>query len=101
MVSWDITQHGYLEADTVAHCGTSLGGDFIWSVTYTAIYSGWTSLRAVWNNGATGIVEATRKVEAALPFAILGFDCDNGSEFINWHLVRYFQERPAKVGFTR
>lgn len=99
--NWDITQPGYLEADTVAHCGTSLEGDFIWSVTYTDIYSGWTSLRAVWNKGASGIVEATRKVEAALPFAILGFDCDNGSEFLNWHLVRYFQERPTKVGFTR
>ena len=94
-------QPGYLEADTVAHCGTSLEGDFIWSVTYTDIFSGWTSLRAVWNKGAAGIVEATREVEAALPFALLGFDCDNGSEFLNWHLVRYFQDRPKKVGFTR
>ena len=24
-----------------------------------------------------------------------------GSEFLNWHLVRYFQERPKAVGFTR
>ncbi|WP_206171136.1 hypothetical protein, partial [Phragmitibacter flavus] len=99
--NWDITQPGWLEADTVAHCGTSLEGDFIWSVTYTDIYSGWTSLRAVWNKGAHGIVEATREVEAALPFAIEGFDCDNGSEFLNWHLVRYFQQRPKAVGFTR
>ncbi len=38
-------------------------------------------------------MEATRDVEAALPFAILGFDCDNGSEFLNWHLVGYFAER--------
>lgn len=76
-------------------------GDFIWSVTYTDIFSGWTSLRAVWNKGATGIVDATREVEAALPFALLGFDCDNGSEFLTWHLVRYFQERPKQVGFTR
>lgn len=99
--NWDITVPGYLEADTVAHCGTSLEGDFIWSVTYTDIFSGWTSLRAVWNKGAAGIVDATREVEAALPFALLGFDCDNGSEFLNWHLVRYFQERPKRVGFTR
>jgi hypothetical protein len=40
-------------------------------------------------------------VEAALPFELLGFDTDNGSEFLNWHLLRYFQERPKKVGFTR
>lgn len=42
---WDVSRPGYLEADTVAHCGASLEGDFIWSVTYTDIYSGWTSLR--------------------------------------------------------
>lgn len=99
--NWDITRPGFLEADTVAHCGESLEGDFVWSVTYTDIYSGWTANRAVWNKGATGIVAATREVEAGLPFALLGFDCDNGSEFLNWHLVRYFQEREKKVGFTR
>lgn len=99
--NWDITRPGFLEADTVAHCGGSLEGSFIWSVTYTDIHSGWTSLRAVWNKGAHGIVEATREVEAALPFAIEGFDCDNGSEFLNWHLVSYFQDRPKTVGFTR
>lgn len=38
--NWDITCPGYLEADTVAHCGTSLEGDFIWTVNYTDIYSG-------------------------------------------------------------
>lgn len=99
--NWDVTRPGWLEADTVAHCGASLEGDFVWSVTYTDIFSGWTSLRAVWNKGAHGIVEATREVEAALPFQIEGFDCDNGSEFLNWHLVRYFQQRPKRVGFTR
>lgn len=50
--NWDITRLGYLEADTVAHCGTSLEEDFIWSVTYTDIHSGWTANRAVWNKGA-------------------------------------------------
>ncbi len=96
--NWDITRPGYLEADTVAHCGGILEGDFIWSVTYTDIFSGWTANRAVWNKGATGIVAATEEVEGALPFDLLGFDCDNGSEFLNWHLVRYFQERHTARG---
>jgi hypothetical protein len=86
--NWEVDRPGYLEADTVAHCGESLEGDFVWSVTYTDIASGWTANRAVWNKGAEGIVAATREVEAALPFELLGFDCDNGSEFLNWHLVR-------------
>lgn len=85
----------------MAHCGTSLEGDFIWSVTYTDIYSGWTANRAVFNKGATGIVAATQEVEDALPFKVLGFDCDNGSEFLNHHLVSYFTKRPKQVKFTR
>ena len=84
--SWDLTKPGYLEADSVAHCGSSLAGDFIWSLTYTDIFSGWTEGRAVWNKGAAGVVAATQEVEESLPFELLGFDCDNGSEFLNYHL---------------
>ncbi len=36
----DIQQPGYLEADTVAHCGGSMSGNFIWSITYTDIVTG-------------------------------------------------------------
>ena len=40
-------------------------------------------------------------IEASLPCALRGFDCDNGSAFLHWHLVRYFQERRRPVQFTR
>ena len=98
----EVTAPGWLEADTVAHCGGSLEGDFVWSVTFTDIFSGWTCMRAIWNKGEAGVVHATRDVEALLPFKLEGFDCDNGSEFLNWHLLRYLQEgRDQKVHFTR
>lgn len=98
---WDVCGPGYLEADTVAHCGTSLAGDFIWSVTITDIYSGWTESRCVWNKGASGVVEQIKDIERLLPFPILAFDSDNGSEFLNHHLVKYFCERQKVVPFTR
>ena len=98
---WDVTQPGYLEADTVAHCGNSLAGDFVWSLTMTDYYSGWTECRATWNKGATGVVEQIKAIEQALPFSLKGFDCDNGSEFLNYHLLRYFQEHPNIIKFTR
>lgn len=98
---WNVNEPGFLEADTVAHCGQSLAGNFIWSITYTDIMTGWTESRAVWNKGAEGVLTQTREVEAALPFPVLGFDCDNGSEFLNYHLVAYFQKRNRPVAFTR
>ena len=40
-------------------------------------------------------------IEANLPFELLGFDCDNGSEFLNHHLWRYFSDRKRPVQLTR
>jgi len=98
---WDETLPGFMEADTVAHCGTSLAGDFAWSLILTDIVSGWTECRATWNKGAHGVLEQLQSIEATLPFPLRGFDCDNGSEFLNHHLVRYFTNHPGKPSFTR
>ena len=99
--NWDITRPGFLAADTVAHCGHSLAGDFIWSTIFTDIHSAWTEGRAIWNKGAAGVVAAVESVEAGLPFKLLGFDSDNGSEFLNRHLRDHFALRSRPVGFTR
>jgi hypothetical protein len=99
--TWDLKGPGYLEADSVAHCGGSLSGDFIWSLTYTDIVSGWTEGGAVWNKGAAGVLAATQEVEGRLPFELLGFDSDNGGEFLNHHLWSYMRDRKAAVEFTR
>jgi hypothetical protein len=98
---WDVSQPGFIEADTVAHCGNSLVGDFVWSLTMTDILSGWTECRATWNKGAQGVIIQIKAIEAALPFPLKGFDCDNGSEFLNQHLLRYFSGHPEEPSFTR
>ena len=98
---WDVSVPGFMEADTVAHCGNSLAGDFVWSLTLTDILTGWTECRATWNKGSAGVVKQIKAIEQALPFTLRGFDCDNGSEFLNYHLLRYFTEHPEKPQFTR
>lgn len=98
---WDERRPGFLEADSVAHCGSSLAGDFIWSLIYTDLASTWTEGRAVWNKGAHGVLAQTQDVEAGLPFTLRGFDFDNGSEWLNWTLIRYLQQRRPPVRLTR
>jgi len=97
---WDVTTPGFMEADTVAHCGNSIAGDYVWSITLTDICTCWTEIRATWNKGSTGVMEQIKNIENSLPFPILGFDCDNGSEFLNWHLIHYFTQE-KQVQFTR
>lgn len=98
---WDESRPGFLEADTVAHCGNSLAGMFAYTIDFVDIATGWTEQRAVWGKGETGVLEQIKNIEKTLPFPLLGFDCDNGGEFLNYHLMRHFTERKRPVQFTR
>jgi len=98
---WDAKEPGWIEADTVAHCGGDMGGNFLWSLTVTDIFSGWTEVRASWNRGQHNVCGAFAEIEEALPFALLGVDTDNGGEFLNYHLHQHFTGREKPVKMTR
>jgi len=98
---WDESRPGFLEADTIAHCGNSLSGMFAYTLNTVDIATGWTEQRAVWGKGETAILQQIRDIEQSLPFPLRGFDSDNGSEFLNYHLYRHFTQKNQPVQFTR
>lgn len=98
---WDVTQPGFVGADTVAHCGNSIAGEFVWSLTFTDILTTWTENRATWGKGSIGVLNQIKDIEKHIPFTLKGFHCDSGTEFLNNHLLRYFTDRPKVVSFTR
>ena len=87
--NYNINEPGFTEADTVAHCGGSMSGEFIWSLTLTDIYSGWTENRGIWGKGSGGVISALNSIQNNLPFDLITLNVDNGSEFLNNHLIRY------------
>ncbi|MCC6220534.1 MAG: hypothetical protein IT291_04745, partial [Deltaproteobacteria bacterium] len=89
---------GFLESDTVAHCGGSLAGEFVYSLTLVDIATLWTETRAVFGKGSTNIVNAIEDIERRLPFMILGYDSDNGTEVLNQHVLRYFRDERTERG---
>lgn len=100
-----IKEPGYIEADTVAHCGNSLLGQFAYTLTMTDLFSGWTENRATWGKSSHEVLNKIKEVRSALPFRLKGFACDNGSEFINHEVLRYFAQKHTaargQVKFTR
>jgi hypothetical protein len=92
---------GFIEADTVAHCGNTLAGEFINTLTMTDLYSSWTENRAVWKKESATILRAITSIEEALPFEVRGFASDNGNEFLNHDLHSYFFNRKNRVEFVR
>lgn len=97
----DIKIPGYLEIDTVAHCGTSLQGDFLWTLTATDIFTGWTERVALYGKGQDAVVKALRIIQQRLPFRLRGIDSDNGEEFINYHLLAFCRTANPVIAFTR
>jgi integrase-like protein len=90
---------GFTEIDLVSHSGNCATGEFCYSLNVTDIYTGWTEMRAVLGRGQEAVRQALEEIRQALPFPLRGIDSDNGSEFINEHLLRYCRARA--IQFTR
>jgi len=97
--AWDVRRPGFLEIDTVAHCGCSSEGPFLSTLDTTDLHTTWTERRAIPNKGQAAVVEALTDIQTALPFPLKGLDADGGSEFINISLLHFCQDR--KIFFTR
>jgi hypothetical protein len=97
--SWNVTTPGFAETDLVSHSGNSAGGEFIHSLNVTDIFSTWVESRAVMGKSQIGVLDAMKDIKGTLPFALLGIDSDNGSEFINYHLKTFCDQN--KIQFTR
>ncbi len=90
---------GFFEVDTVAHCGPTLKGEFARSVNFTDMHTGWVYTHAIRNNARVHVLAAFDAFVVAVPFAVTGIDCDNGSEFINHEVIDWAADR--EVFFTR
>jgi hypothetical protein len=98
-VEWDEDAVGYEELDLVGHDGGNTGGDYCFTLNVTDIKSGWTDMQAVRNKAQIWVFDALQDIRKRLPFGLKGIDSDNGSEFINAHLVAYCQQE--NIVFTR
>ncbi len=94
---WDVETPGFTEADLVSHSGNSASGEFAHTLNITDIHSTWTESRALLGRGEEGVQRAVNEIATSLPFPLLGVDSDNGSEFINWHLKNWCDQRQIQL----
>jgi len=96
---WDVTEPGFTEIDLVSHSGDRADGDFLYSLDLTDIHTTWVETCAVLGKSQVRVQEGLEQLRQQLPFALRGIDSDNGSEFINAHLLKYC--RAHAIQFTR
>lgn len=96
---WLENRPGFVEVDTVAHCGESADGFYLNTLMAVDVATGWSEFIGVLGKGQERIRTAVHHVQERLPFPLLGLDSDNGSEFINQHLAGWCQREG--ITFTR
>lgn len=90
---------GFFECDTVANCGPTLKGEFVRTVNFTDVLTGWVFTRSVRNNAHVHIRQVMDAAVEKIPYSVVGLDFDNGSEFLNYPMIDWAAEQ--KIFFTR
>jgi hypothetical protein len=96
---WTENAPGFFEVDTVAHCGDSVEGFYLNTLSAVDVATGWIECIGTWGKGQSRIRQGIHRIRQRLPFSMLGLDSDNGGEFINQHLLSYC--RQEHITFTR
>lgn len=98
---WKDKPPGWGQIDSVAHCGETLVGDYVYSLTYIDANTFWVGLSAQWNKGQIATQQSMATIKSRLPFPWLGAHPDTGSEFINHFVYDWCQEEKIELSRSR
>ena len=96
---YDRTRLGNIQIDLVEHCGQSVRGEYIHTLSSTDVSTGWWEGEAVMGRSQEAVFDGLKRVRNRFPFSLKEIHSDNGTEFINWHLFRYTAKED--LGFSR
>jgi hypothetical protein len=100
-IPWNEQQPGHFEVDAVHHCGQSSAGHYVHTVQMVDVATGWTEQVATLGRSSLAMEDGFRRILARLPFPVLEIHPDNGSEFLNAHLLRFWKDTVKDVTLSR
>jgi hypothetical protein len=100
-IPWSEAEPGHFEIDLVHHCGPSASGDYVYTLQWIDVATGWSERVAVLGRGYRAMQDAFLRILRRLPFAVRELHPDNGSEFFNAHMLRFFGEKVQGARLSR
>lgn len=97
--TWQGLPPGYMQTDSVVHCGDILTDDVIYSVGCVDFATYWSEYEAQWNKGERATLGSLRTIKTRFPFPVLEIHPDTGNEFINYHVYTWTVNE--YIGMTR
>lgn len=100
-IPWDIPEAGHLEVDLVHHSGPDASGEFLYTLQMVDVCTGWVEPAAMLGRSFRVTRDAILRCLDRLPFPVREIHTDNGSEFMNHHLYRFWQTQYPDVDLSR
>lgn len=100
-IPWNITEPGHFEVDLVHHSGPSASGEFVCTLQMVDVATGWTESAAILGRSYRVVRDAFRRCLSRLPFEPREIHSDNGPEFMNHHLLRFWKDYYPDVDLSR
>jgi hypothetical protein len=100
-ISWQESEAGHFEVDLVHHAGGSSQGTYAHTLQMVDVATGWSERVAVLGRGQQAMEGGFRRILQRLPFAVKELHPDNGSEFFNDHMIRFWGEEITGLSLSR
>lgn len=101
VIPWDESEPGHFEVDCVVHCGAETRGDSVCTIQMIDVATGWSERVAVLGRSERAMAEGFALILARCPIPLRELHPDNGPEFLNAHLLRFFAERGVEIDWSR
>lgn len=100
-IPWDEAEPGHFEVDLVHHCGPSASGEYVHTLQMVDVTTGWSERVAVLGRSYRVMRAGFERCLERLPFPVLEIHPDNGNEFFNHHLIRFFRDIIQGIELSR
>jgi len=100
-IAWDIQEAGHFEVDLVHHCGEVANGEYIHTLQMVDVATGWSEITAIFGRSYRVVADGFDYLVDHLPFSVLEIHPDNGAEFFNRVVLRYWKKRLPDLQITR
>ncbi len=100
-IPYDIPQPGHFEVDLVLHCDEDNAGEYIHTIQMVDVATGWCGIQAVYGRSYRVMKDGFEWILANLPIPVVEIHPDNGNEFFNQHLLRFWKNTIPDLAISR
>jgi len=100
-IPYDTPEPGHFEVDLVLHCDENHSGEYIHTIQMLDVATGWCEIQAVFGRSYRVMEDGFDCILANLPIPVIEIHPDNGNEFFNQHLLRFWQEKVPDLDISR